>query len=555
LSIDLSPLYPLYSIDPRAVWKGQLALLIAVAGAAIVMVKPPNPDTRGLLWLKRCGVAGIAIIAVLEFAVLIRYLFYPSYLNHAEAIDAAVSWLSWEGYPLYPQLDTDDIYLAPYGPVFYQVTGFFLWLLGPSIGASKIPGLMAYVLSQILCFVTLRRTGAGVVAALAMTGVQCAILAGFTDQGYVSGVRSDALLLLGAQTGVLVATYSPTILTAAVLGLLGGICANLKIHGALYILPAFVYFLCRSPGSAAGLRVTCTAGLAAAIALLVPFSPNNISLADYYHYFQTVSHHPWERWLFEQNIVFAGMCLAPLLLMYALFRPKLPSAFSWFIAALALCMTVVAFPAAESGAGPHHLLPFLPSLVWGFFVMSREVSARLPNLRARGRYEGLSLGMIAALLFGFGPIVISSWRTVSRIVADAPLVLEGLAEIDKALDDNPGLKVAVGPGIGSFDAHRLRVIPVFRGNPLPIDSTAWVNLKLDGVSDEIVRRVVRACRVDLFLMPSDAPFVTISHHDGKNIYSAEVLADFQATYIKQLSGRVFDQWRCNRDDDASGKRG
>jgi len=30
LPIDLSVLYPLYSIDPRAVWKGQLALLLTV---------------------------------------------------------------------------------------------------------------------------------------------------------------------------------------------------------------------------------------------------------------------------------------------------------------------------------------------------------------------------------------------------------------------------------------------------------------------------------------------------------------------------------------------
>ena len=48
-----------------------------------------------------------------------------------------------------------------------------------------------------------------------MTGVQCVVLAGFTDQGYVSGVRSDALLFLAAQTAVLVATFAPTMLTAS----------------------------------------------------------------------------------------------------------------------------------------------------------------------------------------------------------------------------------------------------------------------------------------------------------------------------------------------------
>jgi hypothetical protein len=54
-----------------------------------------------------------------------------------------------------------------------------------------MPGLIAFALSQVMSFVTLRRSGAGVAEALTMTGVQCLVLAGFTDQGFVSGVRSD----------------------------------------------------------------------------------------------------------------------------------------------------------------------------------------------------------------------------------------------------------------------------------------------------------------------------------------------------------------------------
>jgi hypothetical protein len=552
LPIDLSALYPLYSIDPRAVWKGQLALLLAVGAAAAVMVIPVDPDSPGLRWLKRCGVAGIAVMVVLQFAVLIRYLFYPTYLNHAEAFTAAVSWLGWEGYPLYPRLDTGDVYGLPYGPVLYQVTGFFLRLLGPSIGASKVLGLTAFALSQVLSFETLRRSGARAAEALTMTGVQSIVLAGFTDQGYVSGVRSDALLLLASQTAVLVATSAPTMLTAGALGLLAGTCANLKIHGGLYILPAFVYCLCRSPGTTASLRLMCVAGLAVVIAVVVPFSPDNVSLFEYYHYFQALSHHPWQRWLFEWNIVFEGMCLLPLLSMYALFMTKLPPAFPWFVATLVFSMTLVASLAAVGGAGPHHLLPFLPPLIWGFVVVRREVSASLRGLRARGKYEGLSVGLILALLFGYGPIVITSWGTVFHIFANSRLVREGVAEIERTLDDNPGLKVAVGPGAASFDAEGLRVIPVFRGNPLPIDSTAWMDFEQQGISDEIVRRAITECRVDLWLLPSGTPFLKISHYNGRSIYSPEVLADFHATYIKQLPGRVFDQWKCERHDDDYG---
>jgi hypothetical protein len=519
------------------------------------MFIPLNWDSLALRWLKRCAVASILVIVGLEFAVVLRYLLYPSYLNHAEAADTAVSWLGWEGYPLYPRLDIGDIYGLQYGPAFFQVTGFFLWLFGPSTAASKIPGLIAFALSQVVSFVTLRRTGAGVEETLTMTGLQCLILAGFTDQGFVSGVRPDAFMFLASQTAVLIATYPPSIVTGCALGLLGGVCAGLKIHGGIYIFPSFVYHLSRSSGLRAGLRLGCVAGLTATVALTVPFIPNNASLSEYYNYFHVLTRHPWDRWLFAQNIVFEAMCLAPILLMYAFFTPRLSRAFYLFIAVLVSCMTMVTFPTAVSGAGPHHLLPFLPSVVWGFVVIRREVAISLQDVRARGRYEGLSLGLIAAFLFGYGPIVITSWSTVLRRFADTPLVTQGIAEVNRALGDNPGRTVAVGPGVTSFDAYRLRVIPVFRGNPLPIDSTAWLDFEADGISDEVVRRAITECRVDLWLLPSNRPFVTMSHYHRGNIYSQEVLADFHATYGKQLSGRVFDQWRCKRDDDASGNVG
>jgi hypothetical protein len=233
LSVDLSPIYYFYSIDPRAVWKGQLALLLGAGAALAVMAKPLNPDSRGLRGLKRCGVVGIAVMVALQCVVLIRYLFYPSYLNHSEAAAAAVSWLGWEGYPLYPR-STPAMSMASHWPVLYQVTGFFLWLLGPSISASKILGLTAFSLSQVLSAVTLRRSGASAAEALTLTGVQCLVLAGFTDQGYVSGVRPDALLLLASQAAILVARSAPTMPTAGALGLFAEIFANLKIHTALY---------------------------------------------------------------------------------------------------------------------------------------------------------------------------------------------------------------------------------------------------------------------------------------------------------------------------------
>src|SRR6202030_1870848 len=124
-------------------------------------------------------------------------------------------------------------------------------------------------------------------------------------------------------------------------------------------------------------------------------------------------------------------------------------------AALIVSMTLTSIPAAEDGAGPHHLLPYLPSLFWALFVMRRATSDGLGDAPARTLYDRVSLGLVVALVIGYGPIVLGSWGRTFHGFANTPIVEEGIAEIDRALADNPGIKLAVGPGQGSFDAERL----------------------------------------------------------------------------------------------------
>jgi hypothetical protein len=81
------------------VWKAQLALLLVVVATPTVSVIPLKTQSRSALAEGRRR--GVAAMAVLLFALLVRYLSYPDNLNHAEANVAAVSWLGWEGYPLH----------------------------------------------------------------------------------------------------------------------------------------------------------------------------------------------------------------------------------------------------------------------------------------------------------------------------------------------------------------------------------------------------------------------------------------------------------------------
>jgi len=522
----------LYSIDPRAPWQGMLTLIILLITVPIFVIYPYLLSQR-IAWTIKYGcIVAVIIVFPLHATFLLDYLHYPNYLDLMEPNIAAVSWLGWEGYPLYPSLTTGDAYCVPYGPLLYQALGFTLWLIGPSIAASKALGMAAFATTALLSFVALRRSGAGVVEALTIAAAQCAVAAGFTSQGYAGGVRSDAIILLAAQCAVLTGTATPRVINAIALGLLGGALVNLKIHGGLYILPIFIYFICRSEPTALRGRLVIVTAIAGLFSFLIPFLPKNVSISSYIEYFQLLSQQGHlVRWIFEKNVVFALALLAPLAAIFISCGRKLPPWFGPFLIALCACVFLVTIPASEDGAGPYHLLPFLPSVCWAFSVMRREMAARFHGERETAVRDGVTLALLVALVFGYGPMVEISWERSLHYLADSTVVQPGVAEIDRALDANPGVTLAVGGSAASY-AARLRVIPVFRGNPLPLDSTAWNAL-------QAMPRVIRECRVGLWLLPANTPL-------DDDFLPSDDLATFHAHYTLQKAGQVFDQWRCTR---------
>jgi hypothetical protein len=535
----------LHVVNPRLVWPGFAALVICgvVSLLSRVIGQRFSMVYYGIEIF--CGIA-IFCIPIIEATVLAWYLAYPSYFDHMEANIAAVSWLGWMGHPLYPSLTSGDVYGVPYGPLTYQTIGFALWLLGPSVMSSKALGVAAFAAAQIVSFVVLRRSGARAGEALLITAAQCAVQSGFTIQGYAGGARSDALLFLAAQTAMLPAISRPRLGNALAIGLFAGIIANLKIHLGLCVLPAFVYFISRAEGSRHRLLLVAAAGSAALVALIVPFLPPNVSVINYFSYFHTMTHHHIGRWLFEQNVVFGAALIAPALAMLLLCGRRLPPNFAVFLPALAICMLLVCVPAAEAGAGPYHLLGFLPSAGWAFSMIRREAAAGIGDERDRAAYRGATAAVLAALVLGYAPILAIAWQRCLYSFAETPRLRQATAEIDRALSDNPGKTMAVGPGSAAIDLQRLRVVPVFHGNPLPIDSSAWMTFQADGVSDVAVRRAIADCRVEFWLLPTRDPFVMKNGYNGREEFPADVQRVFHANYALYRSGKYFDEWRCSR---------
>jgi hypothetical protein len=309
----------------------------------------------------------------------------------------------------------------------------------------------------------------------------------------------------------------------------------------------FVLLLARTETSAARFRLALFGGLAGLIALALPFLARNVSLLDYINYFRLASREPFSLWLFEKNIVFAAFLLMPSLWIYYLFRPRLPVCFTLFAIASLVCIGAVAVPASAVGAGPYHLLPFSPSMVWAFQVLRNAASSDLPTAPAKAAFQAGTVSLLAALLVGYSPIVLMSWEHTYDTYRNAPLLRAAVSEIRDALDNNPGLTIAVGPATGShFALSNLEVVPVFFGNPLPIDTASWMTFQSFGVGNNMVLRILSECRVDLLLIPTGVPLTSTNLFNGTELFSREVRDQFDASYLKYRSGRVFDQWKCRK---------
>ena len=534
----------LYGLDPRLAWPGSMAVILGAFVTILLRVVAPRP---GLVWtrrLLRLGIAAILALAAIQCAVAATYLVYPSYLDVVEPATAAVSWLSWHGSAVYPPIASGNFYAPVYGPILYQGTGLFLVALWPSIAISKIPGLVAFVAAQVLSYVLLRRSGGRPLEALTIAAAQCLVQAGFDNQAYTFGVRADPWLFLFAAASTLVATSTPSVAKALILGCLAGTAVNLKADAVLYIAPVTVFFLCRTASFAERSKLAALGLGTAMLAFAAPFVAGNVSILDYLTVLEDSSQRTLSRWLAEQGIVMIALELGPPLLIYLVCRPALPRGFVPFAIATVACMSVVIVPASADGAGPHHFLPFLPSLSWAFLVLFR---ASLPNMDGKvgDRRDSAVLGLTISLVVGYGPIVVQSWESVLRNYANFPVARMAADEIVGVLDRFPNENIGISPGLYSnYDVSGMRVIPVFLGRALLVDPVTWTGYQYNNESQELFRKMLSECRAGIWLLAHGSQF-GMDALVRQTIFSQAVVDEFRRDYALLSAGHVYDVWRCN----------
>jgi hypothetical protein len=203
---------------------------------------------------------------------------------------------------------------------------------------------------------------------------------------------------------------------------------------------------------------------------------------------------------------------------------------------LAGAMGLVSIAASKPGAGPLHLLPFVP-------LLGHAIATSPPVIERRDS--------TASLLLGFGlvasVIALQSQVLLIRTVAARDLNA-AILDVDRVADDHGGRRIAVGYA-GTSYLSQARVEAVFRTNEYLIDASAVQEHRLAGLElPAATIKAIDSCLIDVWLIPRGAePFDVPSAYSPRgprDVFPQSFRSMFLTRYIRTSRTSNFDVWTC-----------
>jgi 4-amino-4-deoxy-L-arabinose transferase-like glycosyltransferase len=499
-----------------------LLCVLACSALAALAPKPVRGDR-----LRVFRTVGVSIL-LLTYAVLVLwYVHVPQYSDHAEPGIAAVSWVVANGGTPYPAPLSAEQYAFPYGPLLYLANAFVLGILGPNLWSSKVAGVLSAGLSVALVAVACRRTGRSATAGLAW----CVI--GYLAFGTASfWTRPEPLLLL--TTALAIATLTGPLWAACIgLGIALGAGVAIKVTAPIYLIPALAVFWHRH-----GFKWLALAVVTGVAVLAVPFvvAPR-LHFGDYLYWIGSAARHGM-RWRSVPSALEWALALSlpsAVSLWYAHGTGRFPSQdrdVDIGRIALGACLVGTFLLAAKRGTGPHHFLPFVPTLAWLEADLFRDTRRRA----------------VVAVGFAIAGLLVACLQQAYWIVPVAaaanPEAVAELRQFERAYRG----PVAVGYSAG-YRLSYLRPLPVFDGQPYQLDAVALMDARLSGdVAPPSVVDSIRVCRFNVWLIPATGePFSIMSAYDARvAVFDRAFVREFNARYQLRQRGSYFNVWICRR---------
>lgn len=407
----------------------------------------------------------------------ISHLLWPGFIDHAgEVTMASLSWLLYQGQPLYTTADSPYLYSLEHGPILYLLQGAFLTLLDPGFLTAKLHSFLAIIAVLTLScrwfrhYLSWRHT-------FWLLGFEGWLL---NKWYYIYLSRGDSLMLLCTLTALYFVTtrrgWTALLGTALPLGIL----INLKIHGPFYALPILALLfetqgwrgLWRAAGIMAGLW-------------LVPFLVPNISLVNYLHWITASVSHGISRTILMGNLTIVVLLLSVPLSFALCHRFSLATIWArhrLFLATATFSLIVIGVLGSHSGSGSYHLAPFVPILLYSVLLLWQERTDLTSRVGQASRHWASAafcaivvLAIMAGAVNGQGRLLQyhSARFTVSKTL---------YAEFSALQAKYHGQTMMIGYGREGTYRFYDQFIPllVFAGNPYLLDMAHLCDMRFPG---------------------------------------------------------------------------
>lgn len=521
------------ALNPLATWLAVAILLLA--GGEVLWGKRLDFVTayRSAAWLMPA-----AVLAILLFVgLVVAYARSTAIWDHGEVAIAAAAWMFESGHPLYNKLSDAARYSTLYGPTSFYVYGLGEAVLGVSMAVCKAISGAAGVLALLFSHRAFRTLEPGPLRWLA-TGTATLLLLGHNSAPFLA--KADPFLLLLASIALWSAAALPVWPAVVVCGIALGLETNLKINGFLYILPAVAVLWQRTN------RIIAAAVIVLSLIVFwLPFLVDaRISFADWFQLLTIEARSGFRLRLFWQNVQWALMLCAPMLLAAGDWRAPLANA-PVVVGTFLACVGSATVFASKIGSGANHMMPFVPVALY-LALASRPKSARDAKNERKRKATILSPVHKLAIASFTASVALMALSESAHIVGflreAGPLSEKVHRDASNLARQFAGRRVAMGYGTPETQWLSVFRLPLLAaGSPELLNFSSMIGyhgFELSPASYSIVEQK----QVDVWLIPHGAtPFmVTNFYPPYAPVFDDRFRQAFAANYEKRLNSAAFD---------------
>lgn len=486
------------------------------------------------------------VLIGLAIAQCTFYLWAPNFADYGEATIPLLAGNILHGAPVYSDWNLGQMIVGSnYGPyVFLAQIPVLLWI--PTIDASKFVGTFFGLAGLSLFFFAVRPRVRFTNNALAMVALMVALLS--SELHFWFWDRPNSFLIALVSLGTLIFERAHPNICLAGLGLLAGLAMNLKLFGAIYLIPLALACIPMVRSWAALGSAFAVAGALFGAAIILPFRMDSFSAETYV---ANLSMMP------NQGIVVSSVFdsifygLAILTLPFLALRMKIASRNDHLLlVSLVICTVLVALISGKPGGGPPYMMPLIPlALYTGARLLSRVAPEQSSEI---SQNRNLVLWVV---LICSAPIWAFSWYQIAKQIPNIGADQEKVKELRSVFLTFPGSEMGVNYGETVAEQFQitqdenLRVEKAFLGQITKFDYVNYGDQRFAGISGSVLYPLLENCRIPTWVLSRRGGSFRGRAY-GLPILDNGGLERFHANYklIKQY--QFYEVWRCKTQSNA-----